>query len=61
MKTLDVYIVKFIDDPDCPGEYCIDSLWEAKEAAEKRVVELEKRKWHFDVWIDDDFVTLKET
>ena len=53
MKTLDVYIVKFIDDPDCPGEYCIDSLWEDKEAAEKRVEELDENIWWLlDKWFE---------
>lgn len=57
---MDVYIVKFTNDPNHPNEYYIDSLYEDLEEAQKRVKELETGPWApYDCWISEDYVYLK--
>ena len=59
MDFLDIYLVKCVDDPDHHREYFIDSLWEDEAAARQRVKELESMGLYYSVWVESDFVTLK--
>ena len=57
---MEVYIVKFTNDPNRPNEYYIDSLYEDLKEAEKRVKELKESPWApYDCWIEEDYVFLK--
>lgn len=57
---MEVYIVKFTNDPAHPNEYYIDSLYEDLKEAEERVKELKEDPWApYDCWIDEDYVVLK--